>query len=47
MMRKYVNPNLTVISLSATDILCESTSLPEIDNKEPENENNTPAVSIF
>lgn len=45
-MRKYVNPNLTIISLSATDALCTSGS-PTIDNDVPGQENDTPVVSIF
>ena len=46
-MRKYVNPNLTVITLSAADVLCASASLPSIDNNAPGRENNTPVVPIF
>lgn len=47
MMRKYVNPNLTILSLSATDVLCTSGILPEIDNEVPGKENDTPPVSIL
>ena len=47
MMRNYVNPNLTIISLSVTDVLCTSGILPEINNEVPGLENDTPAVSIF
>ena len=46
-MKKYVNPNLTIISLAATDVLCTSVTFPTIDNEVPGQENDTPAVSMF
>lgn len=46
-MRKYVKPNLTIISLAATDVLCTSIDIPEIDNTVPGQENDTPVVSLF
>lgn len=46
-MRKYVNPNLTIISLAATDVLCTSVTSPTINNEVPGQEDDTPAVSVF
>ena len=46
-MRKYVNPDLTVITLSVTDVLRTSASLPSIDNNAPGRENHTPVVPLF
>ena len=47
MMRKYVNPNLTVIALSETDVLCASSPMPSIDNNVPGRENETPVLPVF
>ena len=46
-MKKYVNPNVTIISLSATDVLCSSGIFPEIDNQAPGYENDTPVLPIL
>ena len=46
-MRKYVDPNLTIISLAATDVLCASATSPIVNNEVPGQENDTPTVSLF
>ena len=47
MMKNSVKPNLTVITLSTTDIVCTSANRPEIDNGVPGKENLTKVVSLF
>ncbi|MBQ7384136.1 MAG: hypothetical protein IJV72_05020 [Clostridia bacterium] len=47
-MRKYVNPELTIIDISMLDVLCISVGiLPDINNEDAGRENDTPAVSLF